>query len=277
LKHEDELDVIFGFLGKIYSSIGETELAKAYYKRGIEMALRTRDLKPAAISYTGLATLYQQQGHSDSAFSYAQAGFEAARQTSWLEDVIRSGSLLAQLFEERKQFDSANFYNKVVVAAKDSLFTNEKSNKVDALNYSEQVRLRELEQQQKQQEQERKTNLQFAAIAISLLTVLVLFLVLSQRFITSARLIQVLGLVVLLFVFEFINLLIHPFIGNLTHHSPLLMLLIMVAVAGVLIPAHHYLEKWVTHRLVEKNKRVRLEAAKRTIAKLEGKETEHTQ
>jgi len=37
-----------------------------------------------------------------------------------------------------------------------------------------------------------------------------------------------------------------------------------------LVPIHHKLEKWVTHKLVEKNKRIRLAAAKRTIEKLEG-------
>jgi len=75
--------------------------------------------------------------------------------------------------------------------------------------------------------------------------------------------------VALLMVFEFINLFIHPYLGNLTHHSPLLMLTIMVCIAALLIPIHHWLEKWITHRLVEKNKKIRLTAAKKTIAKLE--------
>jgi hypothetical protein len=97
------------------------------------------------------------------------------------------------------------------------------------------------------------------------------FLALSRKTITSTKTIEIVGVIVLLFVFEFINLLIHPFIGNLTHHSPLLMLLIMVCIAALLVPAHHRLEKWITHKLVEKNKRIRLEAAKRTISKLEGK------
>jgi hypothetical protein len=48
------------------------------------------------------------------------------------------------------------------------------------------------------------------------------------------------------------------------------MLLIMVAVAAVLVPLHHRLEHWITHKLVEKNVRIRLAAAKRTIQQLEG-------
>ena len=49
------------------------------------------------------------------------------------------------------------------------------------------------------------------------------------------------------------------------------MLLIMVCIASLLVPAHHRLEKWVTQALVEKNKKIRLAAAKKTIARLEGK------
>jgi hypothetical protein len=47
------------------------------------------------------------------------------------------------------------------------------------------------------------------------------------------------------------------------------MLLILVGIAALLIPAHHRLEHWIKHKMVEKNKRIRLAAAKRTIEKLE--------
>ncbi|HMK06259.1 MAG TPA: hypothetical protein VK476_01935, partial [Flavobacterium sp.] len=59
------------------------------------------------------------------------------------------------------------------------------------------------------------------------------------------------------------------FLGNLTHHSPIWMLLCMVALASLLIPLHHKLEHFIKHRLTEKNKAIRLAAAKKTIEQLE--------
>jgi hypothetical protein len=50
------------------------------------------------------------------------------------------------------------------------------------------------------------------------------------------------------------------------------MLGIMVCIAALLIPLHHKLEHWITHKMVEKNKKIRLEAARKTIAKLEGQQ-----
>jgi hypothetical protein len=58
--------------------------------------------------------------------------------------------------------------------------------------------------------------------------------------------------------------------AKVKHESPVFMLLIMVALAAVLVPLHHRLEHWITHKLVEKNVRIRLAAAKRTIQQLEG-------
>jgi hypothetical protein len=48
------------------------------------------------------------------------------------------------------------------------------------------------------------------------------------------------------------------------------MLLALVIIASLLIPLHHRLEKWIKEKMVEKNKKIRLAAAKKTIAKLEG-------
>ena len=39
----------------------------------------------------------------------------------------------------------------------------------------------------------------------------------------------------------------------------------MVGIAALLIPVHHKLEKWTIVKLIEKNKRVRLAAARATI------------
>ena len=88
--------------------------------------------------------------------------------------------------------------------------------------------------------------------------------------ITSPKLIRFLGVVSLLLVFEFLNLVLHPFVEESTHHSPVLMLISLVCIAALLVPLHHRLEHWATEKLVEKNKKIRLALAKKTIDKLEG-------
>lgn len=75
--------------------------------------------------------------------------------------------------------------------------------------------------------------------------------------------------VALLIVFEFLNLLLHPVIGSITHHSPVFMLIALVCIAALLIPLHHKLEHWAKKMLVEKNAAIRLARANRTVEELE--------
>jgi hypothetical protein len=103
---------------------------------------------------------------------------------------------------------------------------------------------------------------------LGIVTFIVLFLLFSRSIVANEKWISFFGILGLLIVFEFINLLIHPWLAHFTHESPVLMLLALVAIASLLIPLHHRLEKWIKEKMIEKNKAIRLSAAKKTIEKL---------
>ncbi|MDB5209921.1 MAG: Tetratricopeptide repeat-containing protein, partial [Sediminibacterium sp.] len=119
--------------------------------------------------------------------------------------------------------------------------------------------------------EERRHDLQDAIIVICLITFVILFLLLSRSIIVKAKFIEFFGILGLLAVFEFINLFIHPYLAHATNDSPVLMLVVLIAIGALLVPLHHRMERWMTNVMVEKNKKIRLIAAKKTIASLEGK------
>ncbi len=137
------------------------------------------------------------------------------------------------------------------------------------MTFENEVRQQELTQEKVKHEEQRKQNIQYALIALGIITFIILFLLLSRSFITNTKLITFFGVVALLIVFEFLNLLLHPFLERVTNHSPVLMLLALVCITALLVPLHHRVEKWATTKLVEKNKQIRLAAAKKTIQELE--------
>ena len=139
------------------------------------------------------------------------------------------------------------------------------------MKFEDELKQQQLAAEKIKAEEQRKQNIQYAVLALGIIIFVILFLALSRRHITNPKVIQFLGVVALLVVFEFLNLLLHPFLERITHHSPVLMLLALVCIAALLVPLHHKLEKWATHKLVEKNKAIRLAAAKKTIEQLEGK------
>ena len=46
------------------------------------------------------------------------------------------------------------------------------------------------------------------------------------------------------------------------------MLVILICIGALLVPLHHKMENWITNIMVEKNKKIRLAAAKKTIEQL---------
>lgn len=162
-------------------------------------------------------------------------------------------------------------YAKVYKTAADSLNSSKANQQIQLMTFEEDLRQQEVAAEKIKEEQQRKQNIQYALLALGIITFIITFLLLSRRHITNTKLIQFLGVVALLLVFEFLNLLLHPFLERITYHSPVLMLLALVCIAALLVPLHHKLEKWATHKLVEKNRAIRLAAAKKTIEELEKK------
>ena len=180
---------------------------------------------------------------------------------------------LYQIYKARGNSDSALKYLEIAKASGDSLNSSNNIQKLQSLRVQEDLRQKELAIEKQQAKEKRSHNLQYAAIAIALITFIILFLLLSRSIIVKTKFIEFFGVLGLLAVFEFINLFIHPYLAHATNDSPVLMLLILIAIGALLVPLHHRLEKWMTSVMVEKNKKVRLAAAKKTIATLEGKQT----
>src|SRR5215471_10973548 len=137
------------------------------------------------------------------------------------------------------------------MAAKDSLTSQEKQWKMQMLTFNEQLRQMDIAEQEKKDAEARKRNLQLVGIAIFIPSFFFFVLLLGRRKVKS-RTVEFLGVVSLLFVFEFIVLLTHPYIAQWTHESQIWMLLILVTIAIFLVPLHHRLEKWMKERLAAK-------------------------
>ncbi|SHE70148.1 tetratricopeptide repeat protein [Flavisolibacter ginsengisoli] len=259
-------------LGSLQMKLGNYELAKSYFSLGIKNGVEYNDSLNRASSYLGLAKLFKQLKQEDSCINYAKRAIVFAhRQQSVAQSVIvDAGKLVSELYVGKNDKE-AYTYLKLAMDTRDSTFSREKTMQIQNMVFAEQERQKEIQEQKSKEAEERQNNLQYAAIALGLVTLLIGFFVLSHSVIANQKLIKFLGIVSLLIIFEFLNLLLHPYLGELTHHSPVWMLLVMVSVAALLVPLHHKVEYWVTHKLVEKNNRIRLVAAKKTVAKLEGK------
>ena len=256
-------------LGSIYSATGQDLLGLHYYRSSIPFHKQAKNDLRLSQTFLDMAKVFQRLNQIDSVGFYARQSLLLANERGFTKEV-RDAARFLSYYYRKLNADSAFFYQDVSRAANDLMFSKQKQRQLQSLAFDEKLRQNEIAAAELKSKEERKNNLQYAGIAVGLILFVIIFLLLSHSIIVNQKIIQFLGIVSLLLVFEFINLFIHPYLAHATNDSPLLMLLVLVCIAALLVPAHNRLEKWISHRLVEKNKKIRLAAAKKTIKQLEG-------
>ena len=99
------------------------------------------------------------------------------------------------------------------MAAKDSLFSQEKIRKVQNLNFLEQIRQQEIAEAIRQAQEKREGNIQMLGVG------------------------------------TFIAYLLDPLIVSLSHDIPVLNLFFLVILASLLVPLDSWMEGWVNEKL----------------------------
>jgi len=254
--------------GSIHAAMKNSSLALNYWNLALNEANRIGSPKFVSTAYNAIAQFYYASNQSDSAKLYATRAISSVNNTAFYTLNVDPSKLLLNIYRN-SNVDSAFKYSEIYRTANDSLFNIRALQQAQLMAVEEEARLAELKFEEEKSDEARKTNLEYTFIAIGIVSFFMIFLVFSRSYITNPKIIEFLSVIALLIVFEFFNLLIHPLLEKVTHHSPVLMLLALVGLAALLIPLHHKLEHWAVHKLIEKNKQSRLEAAKKTIEQLE--------
>jgi tetratricopeptide (TPR) repeat protein len=238
-------------LGNVHAKMKNYEVALAYYR--IALSLKNNQPKDIIDYNNSMANLYKETGKSDSGIFYANEILQKWKGAVYQQGMLQTVNTLAELYKINNQRDSVFKYLEMSVAFNKELFTLEKQREFQNLDFNEQMRRQEKEQAEMLAANERKRNLQLLAIAAFIITFAVAVIVISRKrsLLKSARFLGLLGVIL---IFEFINLLAHPWIEKITHHNPILTLLILVVLASVLIPPHHYLDNIVKKKLVRKRR-----------------------
>ena len=269
IHYYDYIGYTFLNLAAIHGKLNNTALAISYYDMAIKDGLKTKSPKILNWAYTSKAQYFLNNKQIDSSISTARKAIAVVQNTAFINYSLAPAKLLLDIFR-KSNIDSAFKYSEMYRIANDSLFSAKAIQQTQLMTFENEVHEQELASEKIKSEDQRKQNIQFALIALGIITFIIFYLLLSRSFITNTKLIEFFGVIALLIVFEFLNLLLHPFLENMTNHTPVFMLLTMVCIAALLVPLHHRVERWATKILVEKNKKIRLATAKRTIEKLEG-------
>lgn len=239
-------------LGNIYSKMKMYKPAHDNYLEGLSYLEKSNDYSIYTESMLGLAKIFEQQGLIDSALYYGRQSYNIARLNSFMVNAFDASVLITRIFKKQSMIDSSFAYQESMIALKDSIYSREKVKDVSNMTASEQVRQMELQQQRELEKQELRQKLQLLGVGILIPIFFLLSVVVSRRKVNK-RLVEFLGVVSILMFFEYLTLLIHPFVAEKTHHNAFYEIMIFVALAAIITPLHHRFQHWVINKLKEWN------------------------
>ncbi len=245
-------------LGHSYRKMGRYPESQANYQEGIRYLQAAMDDEVLCEAALGLAKLFELIKKYDSAGHYANLSLAIAKKDGFLSKELEAAEFLTDHYKKIRDIDSAFSYVSYVRGLNDSV-----NSKIISSN--EQFRQLELEEERSVAKKKRTQQLQLLLIAIFIPGFFLVTLLLSHINI-PVRLIRLLGILSLLFLFEYLTLLLHPTVAAITHHNPIYEILIFVGLAALLIPAHHKLEHWMIHKLTQ-NREKRKRSPQMSVAK----------
>lgn len=257
-------------LGDVNAKLGNNTVALGYYDMAIQDGLRIKSPKQLNWAFMAKAMFFYNTHQKDSSIDYAIKAVNVVQQTAFSNYSLKPAKLLLEIYKPINS-DSALKYSEIYRITNDSLYNAKAFQQTQQMTFENEVKQQKITAEKSRVEEERRQNIQYASIALGIIFFITIFLLLSRTVLVNEKLISFFAILGLLIIFEFINLLIHPWLARVTHESPVLMLLALVIIASLLIPMHHKVEHWTKEKMVEKNKAIRLAAAKKTIEKLEKK------
>lgn len=267
LKNDDYIGNSMTGLGHTYFKQGNSTFSLLYYRTAIDYLTVANNDDVLCEALLGLATLYQQQlQKNDSAVYYAALSLKIAQKDGFLIKQLDAAYFLANHFKKVNNIDSAYVYLQQVNELNDSINGKEKIRELQLMSSNENLRQHEIEENKQRAKKERKQQLQLLFIGIFIPGFFLVTLLLSQIRI-AARVIKILGILSLLILFEYLTLLLHPTVAAFTNHTPVYEMFIFVAIAAILIPAHHRIENWLIKKLTQRSESIKLKKVKITIKK----------
>jgi tetratricopeptide (TPR) repeat protein len=239
-------------LGHLYRKQSDYLLSLEHYKSAIVNLTATDDDDLLCEAHLGLAKLYLLFNNFDSAIAHAKTSYIIGQSGGFISRQLDAAKQLSDIYKGTKNIDSAFTYVNIEKVLNDSVNSRERIRGLMILSSNEQLRQLEMAATKRKEDEERKQRLQLMFIGIFIPAFFLLTLFLS-RVRLHIRAIKLLGILSLLIFFEYLTLLLHPTVANLTNHTPVLEILIFVVVAAILIPLHHRAEHWLIHKLLHRH------------------------
>ncbi|MBL4735873.1 MAG: tetratricopeptide repeat protein [Flavobacteriales bacterium] len=229
-----------------------------YYFKALKMAEEMGDKNKIATDLGNIGSLYTQTGRFEEAEVYLDSALAVSERIGALLLIKGHHQNLSSLYDTTARYQLALEHYKKYSAAKDSLFNEEKSKDLGKLEARHEFETAEAERKRVEQEEakqaaatkSRRDNLQYSGILIMQVLVFAGVFMLG-RFSIPVRLAGGMIFFAFLLFFEFMLVMLDPYIENYSGGEPAYKLLFNAVLAGLIFPLHSLFESKMKGRLVK--------------------------
>ena len=141
------IGIALNTLGNIYAKMNQPIIALEFYRSALPYHIKANSNDYICENSLGMARLFQQMGQTDSSLHYAHLSLVTAKNVGFVNYELNATSFLTDYYKRANNVDSAFAYQSATIAAKDSLFSQEKVKQIQQLSFEETLRQEELEAQ----------------------------------------------------------------------------------------------------------------------------------
>ena len=124
-------------IGNINVALGKFDMAHHYFLEAIEECKRNNNAYFQARNFINLAALFNKINRNDSAIYYAGIAVELSQQHNFAEFILNASKILTNTYESENKPDSSLKYLKLMIAAKDSVFSQSKVQQFQQSTFNE--------------------------------------------------------------------------------------------------------------------------------------------
>ncbi len=233
-------------MGMIYMELGNYEKAVEKSLSALRIGEEIGDKSTIAYSLESIAETYRKQNKNNLSVEFASKALALADSLSILDVMKTSHLTLSDNYASLKQFDKSFYHYKQHIACRDSLSNLENTKQIAKTQQKyelEKERLEEAHQLEKEEaEFDRKEHAQYLII-FTIVIIIILFVFIASQMHLSFKVIEFAAFVGMILLFQFLEVLLHPYVSKYTHGFPILFLLVNLILASGIKPLHHQLEK----------------------------------
>lgn len=251
-KYPEELDVLkqknrilyMRILAKISEYEGKMQEAKKRYQKAEQLFTINHSPIFKSNFYKRYGQFLKRKGDLKEAKEMFLKSYKFAKEGEYLDYMLESSYYIDSISVELNNYKDAYKYSKInkeLIEKENKLVREKEFLRIEIENESKQMALT---QEKKEIETKRKYYIQYMILTIVIVLFFLLLILLSSMKVPE-WVIQGLGFVSILMIFEFVILILDHKIHHLTHGAPLWIFIIKILILFVLFPLHHLVEKWI--------------------------------